>query len=289
MKIKDFLKENKLSVGDNVSFLLEKLPVNKEKLLKKLESTIGESAKMSKSKANTVDPEEAIEKYGADTVRLYILFAAPPEQDFEWTEEGIQGAYRFLNRLWNFVTEREELLRSVQYSTDELRKAKNKARELRRTVHEILNGYLRDVEQEFQFNTAIAKAMKLLNELSSYKVSEEIDIKVLKEATEILLLMLSPITPHICSELWERIGNRSLLLNQPMREPDPQALEREEVEIPVQVNGKLRARLRIPYDAEEDTVKSMVLQDERVRKYVDGKELKKFIYIKNKLVNIVLK
>ncbi len=289
MKIKDFLKENKLSVGDNASFLLEKLPVNKEKLLKKLESTIGESAKMSKSKANTVDPEEAIEKYGADTVRLYILFAAPPEQDFEWTEEGIQGAYRFLNRLWNFVTEREELLSKTSYSSQELRDIKGRARELRRTVHEILSGYIRDVEQEFQFNTAIAKAMKLLNELSSYQVSEEIDIKVLKEATEILLLMLSPITPHICSELWERIGNRSLLLNQPMREPDPQALEREEVEIPVQVNGKLRARLRIPYDAEEDTVKSIVLQDERVRKYVDGKELKKFIYIKNKLVNIVLK
>ena len=289
MKIKDFLKENKLSVGDNASFLLEKLPVNKEKLLKKLESTIGESAKMSKSKANTVDPEEAIEKYGADTVRLYILFAAPPEQDFEWTEEGIQGAYRFLNRLWNFVTEREELLSKTSYSSQELRDIKGRARELRRTVHEILSGYIRDVEQEFQFNTAIAKAMKLLNELSSYQVSEEIDIKVLKEATEILLLMLSPITPHICSELWERIGNRSLLLNQPMREPDPQALEREEVEIPIQVNGKLRARLRIPYDAEEDTVKSIVLQDERVRKYVDGKELKKFIYIKNKLVNIVLK
>ena len=111
MKIGEFLRANQLSVGDNALFLLQKLGVEADKLLKKLESEAGETAKMSKSKANVVDPEEAVERYGADTVRLYILFAAPPEQDFEWTDEGIQGAYRFLNRLWNFVIEREDTLK----------------------------------------------------------------------------------------------------------------------------------------------------------------------------------
>ncbi len=288
MKIRDFLKENKLSIGDNMLLLLEKLGVDDKELIKKLEAELGESAKMSKSKGNVVDPEEAIERYGADTVRLYILFAAPPEQDFEWTEEGIQGAYRFLSRLWNFVVEREKELRETKYTEDELRTAQGRARELRRLVHQTIQDYQTDMEKRFQLNTAIAKLMKLLNELGSFEVRSDQDRKVLKEAVEVLLLLLSPMAPHICEELWHRIGKETLIVRENFPKVDREALRVEELEIPVQINGKLRARVRIPYGADEETVKGIVLQDEKVKGYLNGKEVKKFIYVKNKLVNIVV-
>ncbi len=244
---------------------------------------------MSKSKANVVDPEEAVERYGADTVRLYILFAAPPEQDFEWTDEGIQGAYRFLNRLWNFVTEREDWLRKAEYTHEELRGARGKARELRRMIHQTIKGYLSDMERGYQLNTAIAKIMKLLNELSDFKPSDENDRKVVREGVEVLLLLLAPITPHIAEELWSRLGKEELIVLQPIPEPDERALEVEEIEIPVQVNGKLRARVRIPFGADEETAKEIALKDEKVRGYLDGREVKKVIYVKNRLINIVVR
>ncbi|WP_457600654.1 class I tRNA ligase family protein [Hydrogenivirga sp.] len=288
MKIGDFLKENQLSVGDNVIFLLEKLGIDRDRVLKRLESDIGETAKMSKSKANVVDPEEAVERYGADTVRLYILFAAPPEQDFEWTDEGIQGAYRFLNRLWNFVTEREEWLKETGYAREELRGVKGKAKELRRVIHQTIKEYLTDMEKRFQFNTAIAKIMKLLNELSDYEPEGEEGRKVVKEGTEVLLLLLSPIAPHISEELWHRLGHETLIALEPIPEPDEEALKVEKVEIPVQINGKLRAKVRIPYDADEETAREIALRDDKVKGYLNGKQVKKFVYVKNRLINIVL-
>ena len=288
MKIGDFLRENNLSVGDNMILLLEKLGIKDDELVRKLESEIGESAKMSKSKGNIVDPEEAIRKYGADTVRLYILFAAPPEQDFEWTEEGIQGAYRFLSRLWNFVLERERELRETTYSREELGSAGGRAKELRRLVHQTVQDYRKDMERRFQLNTAIAKLMKLFNEISSFEVRDELDRKILKESIEILLLLLSPIAPHICEELWHRIGKETLIVKEGFPEVDEEALRVEEVEIPVQINGKLRARVRIPFGADEETVKEIVMRNRKVRSYLDAGEVKKFIYIKNKLVNVVI-
>jgi len=289
MKIKDFLQENKISVGDNVIFLLEKLGIKDENLIKFLEREIGESAKMSKSKANVVDPEEAVEKYGADTVRLYILFAAPPEQDFEWTDEGIQGAYRFLQRYWNFVNKHLERIKNLKYTKEELRNIKGKGKEVRREIHQTIKDYIRDFEERYQFNTAIAKIMKLLNTLQEFTPQSDIDYKILKEGIETITLLLSPITPHIAEEVWEMLGNEGFVIDQPIPEPDPEALKVEEVEIPVQVNGKVRARVRIPADADEETVKEIVLSDEKVQKWVQGKNLKKFIYVKGKLVNLVVK
>ncbi|HIC97705.1 MAG TPA: hypothetical protein EYP11_04845, partial [Aquificaceae bacterium] len=246
MKIGDFLKERGLSVGDNARSLLEGLGLS-EKLAEKLELRIGEIAKMSKSKGNTVDPESAIRRYGADTVRLYILFAAPPEQDFEWKEEGIEGAHRFLNRLWKFVTEREEELKSTHYDIEELRSLGGKARKLRREVYATLRACIRDIEERYQLNTAIAKLMKLFNEMSTFKPESDGDRKALKEGVEILLLLLSPITPHICEELWHRIGKDTLIALEKLPAVDEEALAVEEVEIPVQVNGKVRAPIKIPY------------------------------------------
>ncbi|RLJ70881.1 leucyl-tRNA synthetase [Hydrogenivirga caldilitoris] len=288
MKISEFLKANQLSVGDNIVLLLQKLGIDDERLLKKLESEIGETAKMSKSKGNVVDPEEAVERYGADTVRLYILFAAPPEQDFEWTDEGIQGAYRFLNRLWNFVINREEWLREVAYTREELANLKGKARELRRAVHQTIADYLTDMEKRYQLNTAIAKIMKLFNELSDFEPEDETDRKVLKEGIDTLLLLLAPIAPHLSEELWQRLGHEELIALQSIPEPDEKALQVEELEVPVQVNGKLRTRIRVPFNADEETARRIALSDEKVRSYLDGKEIKKFIYVKNKLINIVL-
>ncbi len=287
MKIRDFLRENQISVGDNASLLFEKLGLDRE-ILRKLEGKIGESAKMSKSKGNVVDPEEAVRKYGADTVRLYILFSAPPEQDFEWTEEGIRGAYRFLNRLWNFVLERAERLRETDYSREEFRDLEGEVREVRRSVHETIKGYLQDMERDFQFNTAIAKIMKLLNTLTEFKPKTDKDWKVLKEGVETVLLLLAPITPHICEELWQEIGKEGLISEATFPEPDEEALSLEEVEIPVQVNGKVRARVRIPFGADEETAKEIALRNERVRTYIDGREIRKVIYVPNKLINIVV-
>ncbi|MDQ7039128.1 MAG: class I tRNA ligase family protein [Aquificota bacterium] len=288
MKIKDFLKENQISVGDNMVLLLERIGITDRDLISKIEAHIGESAKMSKSKGNVVDPEEAVERYGADTVRLYILFAAPPDQDFEWTEEGIRGAHRFLTRLWNFVMEKAVRLREVSYAGGELRSVKGKAREMRRRVHETVDGYLKDMERNFQFNTAIAKVMKLFNELSDFSPETDTDWKVLKEGVEVILLLLAPITPHICEELWREIGKEGLISEAPFPEPDREALKVEEVEIPVQVNGKVRARIRVPFGSDEETVKEVALRNERVKAYIDGKEIKRIVYVPNKLLNIVV-
>lgn len=289
MKIKDFLKEHKISVGDNAVFLLEKLGLKEEKLLKFLEKEIGESAKMSKSKANVVDPEEAVERYGADTVRLYVLFAAPPEQDFEWTDEGIQGAYRFLQRYWNFVNKHLDKIRALSYSREELRGVEGKAKEVRREIHQTIKEYRRDFEERYQFNTAIAKIMKLLNTLQEFEPKSETDYKVLREGIEVMTLLLSPITPHIAEEVWELLGNEGFVVNQPLPESDEEALKLEEIEIPVQINGKVRAKVKIPAQASEEEAKEITLQDERVKRYTEGKEIEKFIYVKGRLVNIVVK
>ncbi len=287
MKIGDFLKDSSLSVGDNVSFLIEKLGMDKE-LLRNIELRIGESAKMSKSKANTVDPEEAIREFGSDTVRLYILFTAPPENDFEWSEEGIKGAYRFLNRLWDFIIKHAKDLRGISYRREDFIKLNVRAKEKRRSVQLCLDKYLRDMEKGFQFNTAIASAMELLNELSEFSPQNEEDFKVLKEGIEILLLMLSPMAPHICEELWSRIGKNNLIVTERLPEVDKDALVREEFEIAVQINGKVRGRIKVREEDDEDTIIGKIKRDEKLSKYIDGRNVKKIVYIKNKLVNVVL-
>jgi len=287
MTIGEFLKENKLSVGDNFKFLLEKLGVYQEEFVKKVESAVGESAKMSKSKANTVDPEDMVNSYGADTVRLYILFAGPVEKDFEWTEEGLQGAHRFLKRLWSFFHENLEKLKDLQYTREELSKVKGKAKDVRKKAHQTLKKYLQDME-ELSFNTAIAGIMELLNTLQDFKPETQADYKVLKEALELMLFMLYPITPHICEELWNELGNQKPMVFYTFPQPDPEALKEEEVEVAVQVNGKLKAVIKVPIDAQEDTVKSIALAQEKVAKALENKKLQKVIYVKNKLINLVV-
>ncbi|HAV40189.1 MAG: class I tRNA ligase family protein [Aquificota bacterium] len=287
MKVKEFLKENNLSIGDNFYLLLNKLGLEKEEYIRALETRIGESAKMSKSKGNTVDPEEAINRYGADTIRLYILFAGPVEKDFEWTEEGVQGAFRFLKRLWNFFHNHLDKIKDISYTREDFLDLSGKPKEIRHKTHQTLKKYLASME-DLSFNTAIAGIMELLNSLQDFEVSSTTDCKVLKESIEIILFMLYPITPHLCEELWQRLGYERLMPYYPFPMPDEKALALEEIDLPVQVNGKLRAVIRVPVDAEESIVKEIALRDQRVSQWINGKELKKVIYIKNKLLNLVV-
>ncbi len=287
--LKEYLQEEKLSVGDNVIFLFRALGLEDKVDLKRLEEELGEVAKMSKSKANTVDPESVIDKYGADTVRLYTLFAAPPERDFEWIESGIEGAYRFLNRLWNFTLknlERAKTFDRAGLNTERLSKA---GKELRRKVHSTIKKFSQEMEKNYQFNTAIAAVMELLNELERFSPENGEDEKALGEAVEVILKLLYPITPHICEELWSRLGKETRLYEEPYPEYDEEALKVEEIAIPVQVNGKVRAKITVPFGAKEEEVFRIALQETNVKRHIEGKEVKKIIYIPNKLLNIVVK
>ncbi len=287
--IKEFLKENKLSVGDNVIFLFRALGIEDKVDLKKLEEDLGEVAKMSKSKANVVDPEKVIEKYGADTVRLYTLFAAPPERDFEWKESGIEGAYRFLNRLWDFVIENLPKVKDIEAQKIDQQNLSKEGKEIRRKTHETIKKFSQEMEKDYQFNTAIASIMELLNKLEKFQPQQSEDYKVLKEAIEVILKLLYPITPHICEELWERLGKKTYLYRENYPVYDPEALKKEEVEIPVQVNGKVRARIVIPFGADQEEVLKIATSTEGIKKYLEGKQIRKVIYIPNKLLNIVVK
>lgn len=287
MRVADFLKQKNVSIGDNFVLLLDALGLRREDYVKTVEQAIGEPAKMSKSKGNTVDPEEVVEKYGADTIRLYILFAGPVEKDFEWTEEGLQGAYRFLRRLWNFFHQHLENIKKVHYSREELASLTGKAKEIRTKTHQTLKKYLSSME-DLSFNTAIAGIMELLNTLQDFQPSEETDYKVLRESVEIILFMLYPIVPHICEELWHTLGHDRLMVFYPFPEPDEKALAVEEIEIPVQINGKVRAVIKVPADADETLVKELALKDQRVSQWLDGKEIKKVVFVKNRLINLVV-
>ena len=283
--IKQWLEENHLTVNDNAKLLFEKLGLPMEKL-KELEEEYGKADKMSKSKHNTVDPDEMIAKYGADTVRLYTLFAAPPQNSFAWTDSGIEGAHRFLRRVWNFVNDKAEEIKGVSYSKEDFKNLTEEDQKLRRKLHQTIKKVNDDITREYQFNTAIAAIMELMNELTSYKGENK---KLLKEVIENLILMLSPFTPFIADELWRTIGNTGYTIEQKFPEPDEEALIEKTKEIPVQINGKVRAKITVPADADEETVKNIAFENENVKKWIEGKNIVKVIFIKGKILNIVVK
>ena len=252
-----------------------------------------DGAKMSKSKGNVVDPDEMINRYGADTVRLFCLFAAPPEKDMEWSDSGIEGAHRFLNRLWRLVQELLPILSpvgvAIRLDSDSL---SSPEKELRRKEHETIYKVSRDVKDKFQFNTAIAAIMELTNTL--YSLKDELKQsgngqKLLSSAISTALVLLSPIAPHICEELWEQIGYKTRLAESFWPEYDEKALVKDEILIVIQVNGKLRSKISVPREVEEEEIKAKALADANVQRHTQGKKIVKVIVVPGKLVNIVVR
>lgn len=246
--------------------------------------------KMSKSKGNVVSPDEMIEKYGADTLRTYILFMAPPEKDAEWSDAGIEGVNRFLKRLWNNFYSILPLIKDVKDEKIILKDKKEK--DLRRKLHQSIKKITEDIEGGFKFNTAIAGLMELNNSLSDYLNSTERDklnLPLLRELAENLILILSPFAPHMAEEMWHDLGKDTLIVNETWPEYDKEALKVDEVTIIIQINGKVRGKINVSVDEDEEKVKELALNEPKIASYVQGKEIVKVIYVKNKLLNIVVK
>ncbi len=244
---------------------------------------IKDGAKMSKSKGNVVDPNYLIEKYGADTARLFSLFAAPPERDLDWSDQGVEGSYRFLNRVWRLIVENLEILRgpSAKVGDDRV------SQDLHRKTHQTIKKVTEDIDR-YHFNTAISAVMELTNAVYGVLPLKEETKGAFQEAVRAILLLLSPFVPHITEELWHQTGNDTYLLNEPWPGYDPEAAKEEEITIVVQVNGKLRDRLTLPADVQEEQVKETAMAQEKVKKYLDGKTIRKVIYVPKKLLNIVV-
>ncbi|WP_409524996.1 leucine--tRNA ligase [Nitrincola sp. MINF-07-Sa-05] len=243
-------------------------------------------SKMSKSKNNGIDPQVMIDRYGADTVRLFMMFAAPPEQSLEWSDSAVEGAHRFLRRLWKQVFDHQVLgLPTAVIKPDQLNEEQ---RELRRKVHETIQKVSDDVERRQTFNTAIAAVMELTNATGRFVDISEQGRAVMQEALEASTLLLAPIVPHISHELWQSLGHGDAILNTAWPSVDSSALIRSNVEIVVQVNGKVRGRIDVAADADEDVILHSALALENVQKHMEGKAIRKKIVVPNKLLNLVV-
>ncbi|HET7675025.1 MAG TPA: leucine--tRNA ligase [Gammaproteobacteria bacterium] len=240
---------------------------------------------MSKSKNNGVDPQTLIDRYGADTVRLFTMFAAPPEQTLEWSEAGVEGAARFLKRLYRMVAEHVAQGQTAALLPDKLGTA---ARELRRQTHATIAKVGDDIGRRYTFKTAIAAIMELLNAVGRFEPKSEQDHAVVAEALDAAVLMLAPIVPHVCHRLWQALGHADAVIDVPWPDADAAALKRDELEIVVQVNGKLRGRIAVAASAGRGEVEAAALAEENVQRFVGGKPVRKVIVVPGKLVNVVV-
>ena len=252
---------------------------------------VGRVEKMSKSKKNVVDPNVLLDRYGADTTRLFCLFAAPPERDLEWSEQGVEGSHRFLNRVWRLAHTLMDRIRDVAPYEGEPAALKADLREAYKKAHQSIHRVTRDIEERFHFNTAISAVMELVNTLYGLDVDDasapETD-GVLRFSLETVVLLLSPIVPHFAEEIWATMGHSDSILRASWPVWREDALVRDELEIVVQVNGKLRSRFSAPVDASDEALRETALADERVQRFVEDKPVRKVIVVKGKLVNIVV-
>lgn len=255
---------------------------------------IKDGAKMSKSKGNVVDPDDMVNAYGADTVRLFCLFAAPPEKDLEWSEQGVEGAFRFLSRVWRFVAENLETLKKEAPFKGSIDKLSGTSLNIYRKTNQTIKKVTEDIRDRYHFNTAIAAIMELVNAIYQAKESDDatkdpLFWQVIRHAIDSIVIMLSPIAPHIAEELWQELGYTSPLIDTPWPSWDEKALEAEEVLVVIQVNGKLRDKMMVSADATDEEVKSMALSREKVQQFIAGGEVKNIVVVPKKLVNIVVK
>ena len=242
--------------------------------------------KMSKSKNNGIDPQEMVEKYGADTVRLFMMFASPAEMTLEWQESGVEGAKRFLARVWNLIFEYSKNPTKTAVNPTALSSAQ---KALRRDVHKTIAKVSDDIGRRQTFNTAIAAIMELMNKLTRAPLDDEQDRAVMAEALSAVVRMLYPITPHICFRLWKELGNQDIIDFAPWVEADPDAMIEDEKLIVVQVNGKVRGKVTVAAEADEESVKAIAFADENVKRFTDGTQIVKVIYVAGKLLNVVVK
>ena len=271
---------------------IEEVDVDKDSKGKAIKATLkatGEDVilagmeKMSKSKMNGVDPQALIDQYGADTARLYTMFASPPEQSLEWREDGVQGAHKFIKRLWKLYTE-NALVAKTEIDMASL-SAEQKS--LFSKAHQTIAKVSDDYGRRHSFNTAIAAIMELTNAIAKFEVETEIDQAVIKFALDNAIILLSPVAPHMAQALWQAAGNDNLIVDEPWPTHDEAALVKDVVTIVLQVNGKLRGKIEVAADASKEDIESMAKADENVTKHIEGKTLRKVIVVPGRLVNIV--
>ena len=249
-----------------------------------------DGAKMSKSKGNVVDPKEILEKYGADVTRLFMLFAAPPEKDLEWNEKGVEGAERFLNRVWRIASDNYEGLNKVDNINLNSSKFNKSENDLYRKLHQTIKDVTEDVGERMSFNTAISRIMELTNNIYQYLNDiDSINYDLLKESLYNILILLAPFAPHLTEELWHKIGYEGSIHQAEWPKYKKSALKKEEITVVVQINGKVRAKIQVEPDISEDDLKNKAKKDEKIQKYIEGKEIVKEIVVPKKLVNFVIK
>lgn len=243
-----------------------------------------DGSKMSKSKGNTVDPQALIEQYGADTVRLFMMFASPPEQSLEWSDAGVDGASRFLKRLWKLASTHINEGKAPELNKEVLT---NLQRELRRKIHTTIDKVNDDIGRRYTFNTAIAAVMEMMNALSKARIENDNDRAIMREGIETATLLLSPIVPHITDAIWSALGHKEELIDTCWPKSDPEALEQSEIKMVIQVNGKLSSHIIVDKNAEKAQIEAMAVDDEKVKRKIEGKTIRKIIVIPGRLVNIV--
>ncbi len=251
---------------------------------------VGRKEKMSKSKGNVVDPGDLVERYGADTVRLFCLFASPPEKDLEWSDRGVEGSARFLNRLWRLVYEGHQILEGIPpYEGSGL--LQGELRDLHRKTHQTIKKVTEDIEQRFHFNTAISAVMELVNAIYQFRSNDHRDPKdlsVLRSAVETAVVLISPMVPHIADEMWEALGKERSVLREPWPQWDEEAVMEEKQLVVVQVNGKLRNKIYVSPSASNEEVQEAALTDERIKRFINGKPIRKVVVVPGRLVNVVV-
>ncbi len=253
--------------------------------------TIGKTEKMSKSLKNVIDPDYLVEEYGADTARLFCLFASPPEKDLEWNDQGVEGSFRFLGRVWRVVIDYLDDIKEVE-PFDGREELEGDIRNLRRKTHQTIKRVTHDIEERFHFNTAISAVMELVNMLYQVKYPDGSDAKafsVVRETVENIIILLAPIVPHIAEELWEVLGKSKKLSDVPWPDYEDAVVAEEKITIVVQINGKLRSRIVVDADEPDEKIKEIALSDDRIINLIADKEVVKKIYVPKKLVNIVVK